>query len=136
MITELKVVEVTATRNPDKQPTAFDVLFNIESVKAEGGKVTIGYVYTAEYAEKTAKIVIRGVLKATEDAATIKSIEESMKEKRMATEYFQRVLNTINYFGTTQATLIATSLGIVPPIKMPGIKITESKAPAAKPAKK
>lgn len=133
MITSMRVVEIEAKRGANVQPKGFDVGFNMEDVAVEKDEVKIKFSYTAEYKESGGYIKIKGELVAKEDKDTIKKVENELKNKRLPPEYMQMVVNAVNYFGTTHATVISTVLNTVPPIRMPNLQF---KAADEKPAKK
>lgn len=137
MIISIRITEIDAKRNKfDVSIPGFEVLFNVEDVKVENDLVKVKYVYTANYRDDIGYISLKGELVAKEDAETIKKISDNLKEKRLPTDYMEKLVNTINYFGTTNATLVATALGVVPPIKTPTLRITPPASAPMEPVKK
>ncbi len=132
MITAMRVTEIEAKKEKMDQSMGFDVTFNVENVDINKDEVKLKFVYTASYKGNAGIIRIRGEMIATEDKDTVKGIEAELKNNRLPAEYMQKVVNAVNYFGTTNATVIATVIQLVPPINMPTLqfKMTQA-APAA-----
>lgn len=131
MITMMKVNEIEAKKGEDTKVSGFDVVFNLENVLINKDEVQIKFVYTANY-KTNGRIRIKGELTATEDKNTIEKIETELKNKRLPSEYMQKIINTVNYFGTINATIIASIINLVPPIKMPELQLrtVEGSAPS------
>jgi hypothetical protein len=126
MITGMKITEVEAKKGTDGPVPNFDALFDFEDVKVNKDEVTLRFVYTAKYSDSGGYIRVKGILTSKEDKETAKKVEEESKNKRVPTEYIQSVVNTINYFGATNATVIASVMNMVPPIKMPALTFTKA----------
>lgn len=137
MITGVKINEVQAKKMGDEPVPNFDALFDFEEVKVNKDEITLKFVYTAKYGDSGSFIKVKGILTSKEDKETAKKIEEESRNKRVPTEYIQSVVNTINYFGATNATVIAVVMGMVPPVKMPALTFTKAgETTEAKPSKK
>ncbi len=119
MITRMTISEIEAKKNVSGPVKGFDVMFNGEDVKVEKDEVKIKYAYSANYKGNAGHIKIKGELTAKEDKDMMKKIETEMKNKKLPPEYMQQVVNAVNYFGTTNATIISSVIGLAPPIKMP-----------------
>lgn len=132
MITRMTINDIEAKKTPGKNNRGFDVLFNLEDVKVEGDEVRIKYIYTANYKENAGHIRLRGELVAKEDKDLIKKVEAELKTKKLPPEYMQKVVNAVNYFGTTNATVIAHTMGMVPPIKMPVLQFKQEEQKKSK----
>ncbi len=130
MITRITISELEAKKNTDARSAGFEVLFNVEDVKIEGDLVKVKYVYTANYRGNAGHIRIKGELTAKEDKDAIKKIEAGLKGKKLPPEYMQKVINAVNYFGTTNATLVASVMNMVPPIKMPVLQLRQGEKKA------
>ncbi len=133
MITRMRVAEIEAKRNEGMPVKGFDVLFNVEDVKVEQDTVKIRFLYTANYKDNAGVIKIRGEIVSKEEKDTLKTIEDGLKAKKLPPEYMQNIVNAINHMGTANATLVASILNVVPPIRMPLLKF--KKAPEKKAAK-
>ncbi|MDD5337326.1 MAG: hypothetical protein PHS02_02480 [Candidatus ainarchaeum sp.] len=129
MITSLKVTEIDAKRGTSAQGGGFEVMFNIEDVKVEKEDVKIAFVYTAKYKEGEGYIKLKGEMVSREDKETVKKVEQEMKNKRLPADYMQRLVNTVNFFGTTNATVISTVLNVAPPIRMPNLQFNQGEGP-------
>lgn len=119
MITRMRITEIHAQRLEDAQGSGFEVLFNVEDVKIDGNDMKIKFAYLAKYAADSGSIQIKGIIQATEDAETIKKISDELKKGKLPSEYMQKLVNNVNYFGTTNATIIASVMNLSPPMKLP-----------------
>ena len=136
MITKIRINEITVKRPEDAKNAGFDVLFNVEGIKVNGAEVIINYAYAASYKGNGGIIQIKGIITANEDEKTIKAIETEMKNNKLPPEYMQNVINTINYFGTSNATVIASIVGMPAPIRMPKLALGQKETDATKAKKK
>lgn len=125
MITRISITEIEAKKPLGAKATGFDVLFNVEDAKVINDEVILKFTYRADYKTNAGYILIKGELVAKENKETIKKVEEGIKNKILPHDYMQSMVNTINYFGTTNATVIATVLNTMPPIKMPILKFKQ-----------
>lgn len=135
MITKMSITEIEAKKNLGKRAKGFDVTFTLEDIKIAKEEVRIKFSYKTSYKEDAGHILIRGELLATEDRETIKKIEEGLKAKKLPAEYMQKIVNAVNYFGTTNAAVISTVLNTMPPIKMPVLQFRQGQK-GQTPAKK
>lgn len=122
MITRMRITEIEAKKTGDVKTQGFEVLFNLEDVSVDKDEVRVKFAYTADYKGGEGRIKIRGEMTAKEDAETVKKIQEELKNKKVPAEYMQKIVNAVNYFGTTNATVIATVMNMVPPIKLPALQ--------------
>lgn len=127
MITRLIVTSIEAKKNIDKKSTNFEVFFNIEDVKVEDDAINVKFNYRAKYNNDGGHIAIKGELSAKENKETIKKIQAGLKDKMFPPEYLQRIINTINYFGSSNATVVASVINLIPPIKLPVLKLNQKK---------
>lgn len=125
MITMMKVTEIEAKEGDENNNNlGFDVLFNLENVVVNKDEVQIKFVYTVNY-KSNGHIRVKGELTASEDNDTIKKIEFELKNKKLPSEYIQKIINAVNYFGTTNATIIASVINLIPPIKMSELRLNQ-----------
>ncbi|MBU0585974.1 hypothetical protein KJ780_00525 [Candidatus Micrarchaeota archaeon] len=136
MITKIRVLEIHAQRPEEIKRTGFEVLFNMEDAKVEGDLVKVGFSYVANYPDGNGSIQIKGILHSQEDAETIKKIEDGLKSKKLPPDYMQKLVNTVNYLGTTSATVVASVMNMSPPMKLPALVIGEKKNDKEKEKKK
>lgn len=137
MITRIRINEVDAKRVPEKKVQGFDVRFNIDKTEVVNDEIRVNFAYEANYKGDSGHIKLRGEIISKEDKETTKKIEDDLKEGRLPTDYMQKIVNAVNYYGTTHATVVASVIDIVPPIRMPTLHFkqaekTESKEKKAK----
>ena len=93
----------------------------------EGKRIAIGYEYTTTY-DGVGYIKVKGEMYAEEDDKTRKKLlSEWKKGRKVPKDYMERLLNTINYTGTSHATLIARVLNYPPPLMPPRLGLAEKK---------
>ncbi len=123
MIKRVIIENVRAGKKGEKT-SKYEVLFNITSLDIKEKELTIGYSYAVKYEGNVGYIIIEGKIFAEEDEETIKEIkEEYEKNKRLPEKYMERVINVINYVGTINATIISNVVNLVPPVKLPILKV-------------
>ncbi len=124
-IERITVDEVKGKRKDGERTTRFDVKFNIKKLKKEDdGKVAVHYGYRAEY-EDGSKVEIEGKIIISGDEEAVKAAEEGKKD--LSAETLERIVNAINYVGTTNAVLVARTLGLIPPLRLPVLKYAGAK---------
>jgi hypothetical protein len=108
---------------------------NIEKVEAAGDKVNISYSFQADYtdsdskdAKKLGHIKLDGIVEMTEGkdaAATVlkKWNADHMLPNAMAEE----LINSLNFRCSATGTLVAYSIGLIPPMVVSTTKIQEPK---------
>ncbi|MEM4331450.1 MAG: hypothetical protein QXI89_01660, partial [Candidatus Anstonellales archaeon] len=78
------------------------------------------YVYTVEY-KGVGSITLKGVLFGRDEPKDV--VEQWKKNKKLDKEQTERLINIINYLGSSHGTLIARVLNYRPPIVPPKIKV-------------
>ena len=108
---------------------------DIEKVTADGVKLKIGYSFSANYFDGDAKdaksvgmIKLKGAVEASEAKDSITGIIENWnKTHRLPAQMEEEILNGLNFRCGATGTLVAYSLGLIPPIVVSSIKIQEQK---------
>jgi hypothetical protein len=124
-IERITVDEVKGKRKDEERTTRFDVKFNIKKLKKEDeGRVAVHYGYGVEYGDGS-KVEIEGRIIISGDEEAVKAAEEG--KKNLSGETLERIVNAINYVGTTNAVLVARTLGLVPPLRLPILRYAGGK---------
>ena len=106
---------------------------NIEDVKSEHEKVTVSYSFVAEYYDgevKTAKSVgqmkLSGIVEIKDTKEKVSNIMKVWEEKKiLPTDIAEEVMNGLNFRCSATGTLVAYSLGLIPPLGISQIRIQE-----------
>ncbi len=124
MITGIKISKVEAHRDKDDEVAGLNINISVDSVSAKGGDLTIGFSYSATYAEGVGELKVGGAITAKEDAKLTREITEKWeKEKKLPDAFAEVVLNAINYACGTNGTLVVRAVNLSPPIVPPRIQL-------------
>lgn len=113
---------------------------NIDKVDGSGEKVNIAYSFVAEYmdgdqkdAKKIGHIKLDGVVEVTEtkDAASA-IVKKWTQEHMLPTNIAEELINGLNFRCSATGTLVAYSIGLIPPMVISSTKIQEAPAPTKK----
>jgi hypothetical protein len=128
MIIGGRITSVEGKKTSENVISGLNINMTIDDVKASGSKVEIDYTYTVTYATNVGTMTIRGTLVAEEEKSLVKEINDSwQKSKKLPDDYAELTLNSVNYTGTANGTLIARVLNLSPPLVPPKIQITREK---------
>jgi hypothetical protein len=109
---------------------------NIEKVKQEGNdRLAVDFSFLAEYLDgdaKSSKSLGSIKLSGTIDVKDTKeAIESSMKKwndsKTLPTALAEEMINGLNFRCSASGTLVAYSLGLIPPLVISATRVQESK---------
>lgn len=117
---------------------------NIDKVTPDGAKMKIEYSFVADYMDGDAKdaknvgsIKLTGVVDVSDSKDAITSMAESWtKTHRLPTQMEEEIINGLNFRCGATGTLVAYSLGLIPPIVVSSIKIQQEQQKAASDAAK
>ena len=106
---------------------------NIEKVDSAGDKVNISYSFLAEYTDSDAKdakkvghIKLEGVVEMTEGKETAASVlKKWTSEHMLPTNMAEELINSLNFRCSATGTLVAYSIGLIPPMVVSTTKIQE-----------
>lgn len=138
MITGFNISEVTGkVESTDLlQKQRFPRLnINLEDVKASGTKMMVKFTFQAEYFDSEAKeaksiglIKVSGNVDVEESKANIESISKKWQEtKTLPTELAEELINGLNFRCGASGTLLAYSLGLIPPLVISQTRIEQKK---------
>jgi hypothetical protein len=108
---------------------------DIDKVAMDGAKLKVGYSFTADYTDSDAKdaksvgsIKLKGAVEVSDSKEAMASIVDNWtKTHRLPTQMEEEILNGLNFRCGATGTLVAYSLGLIPPIVVSSIKIQEQK---------
>lgn len=106
---------------------------NIENVKSEHEKVTINYSFVAEYFDGDSKssssigqMKLSGIVEMKESKEKVSEIMKTWEDKKVLPNVVaEEVMNGLNFRCSATGTLIAYSLGLIPPLGISQIHIQE-----------
>ncbi len=106
---------------------------NIEKVDTSGDKVNISYSFLAEYNDSDAKdakrlghIKLEGVVEMTETKEQAASVLKKWNSEHMLpTQMAEELINSLNFRCSATGTLVAYSIGLIPPMVVSTTKIQE-----------
>ena len=106
---------------------------SIDDVESKNDKVVISYTFHADYrdgdsekAKSVGHIKLNGIVEVTEDKTKHSKIVEQWKEKgNLPIDVAEEVINGLNFRCSATGTLVAYSLGLIPPLVIGQTKISE-----------
>lgn len=109
--------------------------YNIDNVTASGTKIKVNYEFSATYFDSDAKdaksigeLKLGGYVEIEDTKDAVASISKKWGESRMLPpELAEEVLNNLNFRCGATGTLLAYSLGFIPPLVITRTKIEEKK---------
>jgi hypothetical protein len=106
---------------------------NIEKVANVKGQVKVGFSFVAEYSEldkenaSAGTIKLSGEIDIKDDKETPESIIKKWNDSKMLpTNIAEEIVNGLNFRCSATGTLIAYSLGLIPPLVISTTKIEEA----------
>ncbi len=108
---------------------------NIDKVAADGARMKVDYSFVADYMDGDAKdsksvgsIKLTGVVDVSDSKDAVTSMTENWtKTRRLPAQMEEEIINGLNFRCGATGTLVAYSLGLIPPIVVSSIKIQEQK---------
>jgi len=111
---------------------------NLDNVSAKGEKVNVEYTFVADYydsegasAKNIGKITLSGFIEISESKNAIDGIIKKWNESHtLPVKLAEEVINGLNFRCSATGTLVAYSLGLIPPLVISATKIEEPKGGA------
>ncbi len=111
---------------------------NIDKVSSSGAKLNVEYTFEADYHEgetkeskKIGHIKLNGVVEVTDSKEEIaKVLDKWTKDHILPLNLAEEIINGLNFRCSATGTLVAYSLGLIPPLVISTTKIQD--APAGK----
>jgi hypothetical protein len=108
---------------------------NIDKVSAEGTKLNVEYSFQADYHDGEAKeaknighIKLTGVVEVTESKTEVDSVLKKWNQDHvLPVQLAEEIINGLNFRCSATGTLVAYSLGLIPPLVISTTKIQETK---------
>lgn len=108
---------------------------NLDKVEASGDKINVSYSFDADYldgegkeAKKVGHIKLSGVVEVTESKDSAASIMKKWNDTHMLpVQLAEEIINGLNFRCGATGTLVAYSLGLIPPLVISTTKIQEQK---------
>ena len=108
---------------------------NIDDVKADGPKLNIGYSFVADYHDGDAKdskkvgfIKLTGTVEVTESKEEVSNVVKKWNADHvLPVQMAEDIINGLNFRCSATGTLVAYSLGLIPPLVISTTKIQEQK---------
>ncbi len=109
---------------------------NIDEVSGEKDKVNVNYTFVADYFDgvgKDAKSVGQIKLGGSIEVSDSKEATDAVMKKwngdhSLPVDLAEEIINDLNFRCSATGTLVAYSLGLIPPLMISTTKITEKKA--------
>jgi hypothetical protein len=109
--------------------------YNIDNVTASGTKIKVNYEFSATYFDSDAKdaksigeLKLAGYVEIEDTKDAVAGISKKWSESKMLPpELAEEVLNNLNFRCGATGTLLAYSLGFIPPLVITRTKIEEKK---------
>ena len=108
---------------------------NLDKVESSGDKINVSYSFDADYldgeakdAKKVGHIKLSGVVEVTESKDAASGIMKKWNDTHMLpVELAEEIINGLNFRCGATGTLVAYSLGLIPPLVISTTKIQEQK---------
>lgn len=128
------VEKVEATRNTNENVANMRFNINFDNVSADGDSVKVAYTFVASYdstadanAKTAGEIKIIGSILSKENKKDVDRIISTWNEKKtLPIDYAELLINAINFECGSRGTLIAYSIGLVPPLPITRAKLQEA----------
>ncbi len=138
MLTGFVITEVKGRLEPnaDLRKQRFPKLdYNIDSLSVDGTKIKVGYEFAATYYDsdaKTAKSIgdlkLVGYVEIEDTKDVAASVQKKWNESHMLPpDMAEEILNNLNFRCGATGTLVAYSLGLIPPLVITRTKVEEKK---------
>jgi hypothetical protein len=108
---------------------------NIDKVSADGTKLNVDYSFQADYHDGETKdsknvghIKLTGVVEVTESKAEVENVLKKWNQEHvLPVPLAEEIINGLNFRCSATGTLVAYSLGLIPPLVISTTKIQEGK---------
>lgn len=131
MITSIDISKVEATRDSKDAISNMKFNVNFDSVKVDKENVDVLFTFTTMYeggsnAKSVGKLTISGTLSSHESKKDAEEIAKTWSDKKtLPIKFAEDVINMLNFECSARGTLIAYSVGVVPPLPLSRAKVQE-----------
>lgn len=116
-----------------QMPPAINI--NLEDAKADGNKLKVNYSFVAEYfnssdADKKSigSIKLSGIVELQDEKKAVDEAIKKWNDKRsLPSTMAEEIINVLNFRCSATGTLVAYSIGFIPPIIMSAVKVQDQK---------
>lgn len=113
---------------------------NLDSLSVKEGKLNVAYTFVAEYFDGDAKdsknlghIKLGGNIEIEESKEVVGAVTKKWNEShRLPVQLAEEVINGLNFRCSATGTLVAYSLGLIPPLVISTTKIQDEDAKSSK----
>ncbi len=120
----VRLDSVDAKREKDAPVKGVGININVEDIRATGKELMIEFVYTVTY-EEVGYLKMSGIVFANGEEKEVKEMEDKWKkEKKIAQEIAQPLLNLINYSSGINGVLVTRAINLAPPLIPPRIEVS------------
>ncbi|MGC8568292.1 MAG: hypothetical protein ACP5RP_03585 [Candidatus Micrarchaeia archaeon] len=106
---------------------------NFDKVSSEAEKLKIEFTFNADYADSSSKeaknvgsLKLYGMVEFKDTKENIASMQKKWNDSKMLpVSVSEEVINTLNFRCAATGTLVAYSLGLIPPLIMSTVKLQE-----------
>ena len=106
---------------------------NIDKVSADGAKLNVDYSFQADYQDSESqdsknigRIRLTGVVEVTESKTEVDNVLKKWNQDHMLpVQLAEEIINGLNFRCSATGTLVAYSLGLIPPLVISATKIQE-----------
>jgi len=140
MITGMEISKVEGERNSPEGIANMRFNINFDDVSTSDDSIEVAYTFLAVYesavdsSKSVGQIKISGKIKSKESKKDSDEITSTWKNKKtLPIKFAENLINLINFECGSRGTLVAYSLGLVPPLPLTRATLQESNSnkPAA-----
>lgn len=130
-VTSGRIVSVDLKRHKFDPPLGININVATDTIDAKGEEITVGYTFTANYADSVAELKIKGIITLKEDAKKAKDIVKSWKdseEKKLPDDFAEVLMNAITYTCAVNGTFFTQPMGLNAPMVLRTVRIAQPPA--------
>lgn len=138
MITGIDITKVEASREEKEAISNMKFNINFEDVKVEKDNIDVKFTFTAVYeggannSKTVGRLIMTGNILSKENKKDSDEIADTWKSKKtLPVRFAEDVINMLNFECGSRGTLVAYSIGFVPPLPITRAKLQESPSGSA-----
>ena len=120
MIVRGYFTSIESNKKDDVKPQNLNVNISIDGVKEGGKSLEFSYTYNVNYQPQAGSIKITGKV-IYQGADHPKIVDSWSKDKKLPPEVGKEVVNSIMWNCSIQATTLAATMGLHPPLMLPRV---------------
>lgn len=133
MITGIDISKVEAVRDDKEMISNMKFNINFDDVKIEKDNIDVKFTFTAIYeggannSKTVGKLTMTGNIMSKENKKDTDEISDTWKSKKtLPVKFAEDVINMLNFECGSRGTLVAYSIGFVPPLPITRAKLQET----------